>query len=90
MITAIQRLLDRETPLALPAADITERADLYELGLTPFAAVQLLLAIEREFSIEWPLDMLRRETARSIASIVEALQALPRVPAPAAAWLQAA
>jgi len=90
MITAIQRLIDREAKLALPGADITPRADLFTLGLTAFDAVRLLLAIEREFHVELPREMLRRETARSIEAIVEALQALRPLPVAVKEWREAA
>jgi acyl carrier protein len=90
MITAIRRLIDREAKLALPAAGITPRADLYALGLTAFDAVRLLLAVEREFHVELPPAMLNRETARSIEAIVEALCAVRPVPISAEDWLEAA
>jgi len=90
MMTAIRSLIDREAPLALPAAEISPRADLYALGLTSFGAVQLLLAVEREFHVELPRDMLKRETARSIEAILQALQALRPVPLPAEEWREAA
>jgi len=76
MIASIERLIDRETRLALPASDITPRADLYALGLTSFDAVRLLVAIERELEVELPREMLKRETMRSIETIVEALVAV--------------
>ena len=90
MITDIQRLLDRETQLSLPAADITARADLYALGLTSFGAIRLLLAVERAFNVELPREMLQRETARSIEAIVQALQGPGPLPVPAEAWREAA
>jgi acyl carrier protein len=90
MLTAIQSLIDREAPLALPAGEIAPRADLFALGLTAFDAVRLLLAIEREFHVELPRDMLKRETAQSIEAIVQALQALRPVPLSAETWREAA
>jgi len=83
MIAAIQRLIDREAGLALPACNLTPHADLFALGLTAFDAVRLLVAIEREFRIEFPRTMLNRRTARSIDAILEALR--DAAPAPAAA-----
>ena len=88
MMTAIRSLIDRELTLALPAAEITPRADLYALGLSSFEAVRLLLSVEREFNVELPREMLKRETARSIEAIVQALQALR--PIPAEEWREAA
>ena len=90
MMTAIRSLIDREATLALPAAEITPRADLYALGLTAFGAVRLLVAIEREFNVELPREMLNRETARSIEAIVLTLQALRPLPVPAEEWREAA
>jgi acyl carrier protein len=82
MMTAIRSLIDRELALALPAAEIAPSADLYALGLTPYGAVCLLLAVEREFHVELPREMLRRETARSMEAIFEAIQAVQPAPAP--------
>jgi acyl carrier protein len=90
MIAAIQRLLDRETQLALSAADIRASADLYALGLTSFAAVRLLLAVEREFHVELPPEMLKRETARSIEAIAAALHAVLPAAVFAEGWREAA
>ena len=89
MMTLIRSLIDRELRLALPAAEIAPSADLYALGLTPYGAVCLLLAVEREFHVEIPREMLRRETARSMEAIFEALQALQPELA-AAEWRKAA
>jgi len=90
MLTVIRSLIDREAALVLPAAEITPRADLYGLGLTSFAAVRLLLAVERAFQVELPREMLKRETARSIESIVVALQASQPAPLLAQEWREAA
>lgn len=75
MLTAIRRILEQHVRLAVPAADLTPQANLYALGLTPYSAVRILLAIEREFDIELPRDMLRRETMGSLEAIVGAVRA---------------
>lgn len=43
--------------------------DLYDLGMTSFASVQLMLALEDTFDIEFPERMLNRKTFQSIGSI---------------------
>jgi acyl carrier protein len=73
MFAIIQTLIDQETRLAIPAAHLTPRADLYALGLSAFDAIRLLVAVERAFGVELPRDMLKRETAASIESIGRAL-----------------
>ncbi len=90
MIAAIQRLIDHEAELALPASQLTPRANLFALGLTSFDAVRLLVAIEREFKIEFPHAMLKCETVHSIESIVQALRAAQPVPVRAEELLAAA
>ncbi|MBL1257048.1 phosphopantetheine-binding protein [Methylocystis sp. Sn-Cys] len=83
MFAAIRRIIERETKLAVPAARLTPHANLYDLGLTPFGAVLVLVAIEREFKIEFTRALLTRETAASMASIAHAIDSL-QTPSPAA------
>lgn len=75
MFATIQRAIDQEAKLAIPAANLTSRADLYALGLTSFDAIRLLVAIERAFKVEFPREALKRETVASIESIAMALEA---------------
>jgi acyl carrier protein len=74
MIATLQRLIDREAHLAIPAARLTPRANLYELGLSAFDAVRLVVAIEREFKVEFSRETLRREAMASIEAIAKALR----------------
>jgi acyl carrier protein len=74
MIATLQRLIDREANLAVPAAHLTPRADLYELGLTSFDAIRVLLAIEREFKVEFARETLKREAMASVEAIARALE----------------
>ena len=81
MFATIQRLIDQETKLAIPAANLTPRANLYNLGLTSFDAIRLLVAVERAFKIEFEREMLNRESAASIETIAKAVQAMQQTPA---------
>jgi acyl carrier protein len=86
MFATIQRLIDQETKLAIPAANLTPRASLYNLGLTSFDAIRLLVAVERAFKIEFQREMLNRESAASIETIAKAvMQQTPAVEARKAA-----
>ena len=61
----------------LPAdADLTDDTDLYRAGMKSFSSVQLMLAIEETFSLEFPEEMLNRATFRSIGAIVRAVSTL--------------
>ena len=60
-------------------ADSGPRADsddLYRAGLTSHASVNLMLALEDEFDIEFPERMLKRQTFESIDSIRGAIEEL--------------
>jgi acyl carrier protein len=56
--------------------------------MTPYTAIRLLLAIEREFRIEFPRDSLNRQTMATMENIVRVIRAAQF--APAYEWLQAA
>jgi acyl carrier protein len=51
-------------------------ASLYQAGLTSHASVNLMLAIEESFGIEFPERMLRRRTFESVTSIADAVAEL--------------
>ena len=55
---------------------MADDTDLYEIGLTSLTTVNLLLAIEDHFDIEFPDDLLARRTFRSIDSLVSAISSL--------------
>ena len=55
---------------------IADDADLYEAGLTSHASVNVMLALEDEFDIEFPDDALNKTTFATIISIERALSQL--------------
>jgi acyl carrier protein len=81
MFATIKRLIDQEAYLAIPVTNLTPSANLYELGLTPFDAIRLFVAIERAFKIVFNREMLNRESVASIEAITKAVQALQQLPA---------
>jgi acyl carrier protein len=52
---------------------LADGADLYAAGLTSHATVNLMLALEEAFDIEFPDRLLKRKTFSSVDTIVEAL-----------------
>jgi acyl carrier protein len=52
---------------------LADDSDLYQAGMTSHASVNVMLALEGEFEVEFPDHMLRRGTFESIASIRAAL-----------------
>lgn len=55
--------------LAQPIDALADDTDLYTVGMTSFASVNVLLAIESSLGIEFPDHMLRRSVFETIASI---------------------
>lgn len=55
---------------------LSDASDLYDAGLTSFASVQLMLALEDHFGIEFPERMLNRRTFSSIANIIASVSEL--------------
>lgn len=79
MIETIWRAIDEKGHLPVAAATIAADADLYRIGLTPFAAVQVMLAIEKAFDVEFPKSMLERRSMASIGAILSRLRRLQAV-----------
>ncbi|HMK90055.1 MAG TPA: acyl carrier protein [Methylocystis sp.] len=72
----IRRLLAEHGRLHSPVETLSSSADLYEAGLTPFAAIRVMLALEEHFEIEFPVRWLRRQTFASIDAITACLDEL--------------
>ncbi|MDQ0467269.1 acyl carrier protein [Labrys wisconsinensis] len=72
----IREILASVAPLAVPIDTLSDQADLYDAGLTSFASVQLMLALESAFDVEFPEHMLTRRTFSSIAAIAGSIAEL--------------
>ena len=77
----IRDILDKTAKLPVKAATLSDDADLHEAGLTSFASVQLMLALEDAFDIEFPEQMLNRRTFASIKAIQSAIAELTQTAA---------
>jgi acyl carrier protein len=66
----------------LDVGKLADDSDLYDAGLTSFASVQLMLALEDSFGIEFPERLLNRRTFSSIVNIEQSVREL--LPAEAA------
>lgn len=74
----IRRILKEHGRLNQDAAALADDADLYQAGMTSHASVNVMLALEGEFDIEFPDHMLKRNVFDSIASIQSAIAELTR------------
>jgi acyl carrier protein len=72
----IREILTKHSRLDVDFSALDEEADLYELGLTSLTTVNIMLAIEDEFDIEFPDSKLNRNTFQSIEALVEVVEEL--------------
>ena len=78
MISAddIRTILGRNEALAPVAAQFSEDDNLFDKGLDSFGAVQLMLALEEHFDVEFPDHLLGRKSFSTIRSIREIVSGL--------------
>lgn len=72
----IRQVLESQGRLGPAALSLKEDDDLYRKGLTSHASVNVMLALEDAFDIEFPDSLLRRGTFGSVLAIREALVSL--------------
>jgi len=72
----VREIVAANARLAVDIATLADGDDLYNAGLTSHASVNLMLALEDAFDVEFPERLLRRQTFESIAAISAALDEL--------------
>lgn len=72
----IRTILDVQGRLSTPAQGLKDGDDLFQRGLSSHASVNVMLAIEDAFEVEFPDELLTRATFRSVESIRLALESL--------------
>jgi len=76
MMEKIRELIELHAGIPQGTQEIADDTDLYRAGMKSFASVQLMLALEEAFDIEFPEEMLNRATFRSASAIADAVQQL--------------
>lgn len=72
----IRAILKDHGRLSVDVASLADDADLYKAGMSSHAGVNIMLALEGKFDIEFPESMLRREVFGSIVAIRAAIDEL--------------
>jgi acyl carrier protein len=72
----IRRILKEHGRLSSDVESLRYDSDLYQAGMTSHASVNVMLALEGEFDVEFPDHMLKRAVFASIASIRAAVNEL--------------
>ena len=74
----IRSILKEHGRLSKDADALAAEADLYHAGMTSHASVNVMLALEGEFEVEFPDHMLKRSVFESISAITSAIDELTR------------
>jgi acyl carrier protein len=72
----IRRILRGHADLIVEVATLSDEDDLFRAGLVSHAMVDVMLALEDQFGVEFPERMLRRSVFQSIDAIAAALTEL--------------
>ena len=72
----IRDVLAAHGRMAIDPREVDAQADLYKLGLTSHASVDVMLALEDAFDIEFPDEVLKKSTFASIHNIAEVIEGL--------------
>jgi acyl carrier protein len=76
MDEVIRAIVREHGRLSVDVDTLADEADLYQAGMTSHASVNLMLALEEKFDVEFPERMLRRRAFENIASIRAAIEEL--------------
>ncbi|HWU76410.1 MAG TPA: acyl carrier protein [Rhodanobacter sp.] len=72
----IRTVLKNHARLNNDIETLGDDADLYQAGMTSHASVNVMLALEGEFDIEFPDHMLKRSVFESVSAIAAAIDEL--------------
>jgi acyl carrier protein len=73
---AVREIVKEHGRLAVDVETLSDDDSLYEAGMTSHASVNVMLALEDAFDIEFPDEMLKRSVFESVGSIAGALTQL--------------
>jgi acyl carrier protein len=76
MTEEIRKIVREHAKLASDIATLGDESDLYQAGMTSHASVNVMLALEGQFDIEFPDRMLQRRVFESVAAIRAAIEEL--------------
>ena len=75
----IRAILQENAHLPVSVDTLSDEQNLYDAGMSSHATVNVMLALEDEFDVEFPARLLRRSVFSSIASIRNAISELVSV-----------
>jgi acyl carrier protein len=72
----IREVLVAHGRMAVDPREVGDQDDLYKLGLTSHASVDVMLALEDAFDIEFPDEVLKKSTFESVHTIAQVVESL--------------
>ncbi|OBH04726.1 acyl carrier protein [Mycobacterium sp. E2699] len=76
MQNRIREVLAAHGRMAVDPREVDDQADLYDLGMTSHASVDVMLALEDAFDIEFPEEVLKKSTFASVRNIEQVVESL--------------
>jgi acyl carrier protein len=76
LATEIRRVLREHARLPVDIDSLGDQADLFRAGMSSHASVNVMLALEDAFDVEFPDNMLKRGVFESVAGIEAAIREL--------------
>jgi acyl carrier protein len=74
--TQVRQVVSEHARLSVDVTSLGDDADLFAAGMTSHASVNLMLALEDSFDLEFPDDMLKRSVFESVGAISAAIEEL--------------
>ncbi len=75
-LSAIREVLRDHARLAVDPTTLQEDDDLFQAGMSSHASVNVMLALEDRFDVEFPDAMLKRSAFESIGAIAQGIDQL--------------
>ena len=72
----IRDVLDKYGKLTVAAKEVSDDTDLFTVGLTSHATVNVMLGLEDLYDVEFPEEILKKSTFSSVNSLASALSTL--------------
>jgi acyl carrier protein len=79
MKNRIRKIVKDNSGLGLNFESVDDGTNLYQAGMTSYASVVLMIALENEFELEFPDGLLSRSVFESIDTIASAIESLQGV-----------
>jgi acyl carrier protein len=76
MTDEIRQIVADNGKLAVEIGSLSDEDDLFDAGMTSHANVNVMLALEDIYDIEFPEELLRRSTFQTVAAIRDTIEML--------------